>query len=356
MKVRFLLLLCLIGIVLSAKAQSDYRSGFIITNEHDTIYGDIDYRGDQRMSTICSFKNEQGDLTKYSPYDIYGYRFIDSKYFISKAIDGRKVFLEYLIKGEVNIYYSKDEQGEHYYIDKAGEKISELPYTSDQIISDEGKRVQFESTRHMGILSYYMQDAPDFRARIETVKEPGHQNLIKLAEDYHNTVCDGDKCIIYEKKLPLIKFSLAPVIGIRNYRYANAFLFETGGYIYFNSPRANEKLFLKTGVVVSYLEGTNSSVLVSRIPIQLQYIYNVHKLQPKVSFGFNLFKIKSDYVIGIEHRLSLNTGLNYQLNEKLSIASWINTDYTPILLSAANNDLKFGLESYAIHLGIRIDL
>jgi hypothetical protein len=50
-----------------------------------------------------------------------------------------------------------------------------------------------------------MQDAPNLQSKINDIKKPGHQNLIKLAEDYHNAVCEGEKCIIYAKSAPLIK-------------------------------------------------------------------------------------------------------------------------------------------------------
>ena len=66
-------------------AQRDYRKGYIITNEQDTIFGWVDYRGDIRNAKVCSFKkSETGQATEYTPLDIVAYRYIDSKYYVSK--------------------------------------------------------------------------------------------------------------------------------------------------------------------------------------------------------------------------------------------------------------------------------
>ncbi len=84
-------------------AQTDFRAGYIIGNIGDTLYGEIDYRGDFWMSQICRFKADDNSIRAYSPQDIKAFRFIDSKYFISQEINNNKVFLEFLISGKVNI-------------------------------------------------------------------------------------------------------------------------------------------------------------------------------------------------------------------------------------------------------------
>lgn len=82
----------------------------------------------------------------------------------------------------------RDEFGDHYYLDKGGIKMAEIPY--DQGVKDVGnKKVFYESTKHIGFLKFYMSDAPKLQSKIQTIKKPEHQNLINLAEDYHNEVC-----------------------------------------------------------------------------------------------------------------------------------------------------------------------
>ena len=110
-------------------AQTDFRTGYIIDFKNDTLTGDIDYRGDILMGQVCVFKTQiNGHITRYSPEDITGFRFKNDKFFVAKEIKGKKVFLEFLIKGKISIYYFRDSEGDHYFIEKIAGKLVELPY------------------------------------------------------------------------------------------------------------------------------------------------------------------------------------------------------------------------------------
>jgi len=104
-------------------AQPDFRTGYIIFENGDTVHGKIDYQDDRLMSTVCSFKQMSSEsIIDYSPYDIKEFRFENSKCYVSRTQEsGEKVFLEYLIKGKLNVYYYRDEEmNDYYFIDKVG--------------------------------------------------------------------------------------------------------------------------------------------------------------------------------------------------------------------------------------------
>ncbi len=226
----------LLGLLFSAhllNAQTDFRPGYIIKTLGDTAFGQIDYRGDLLMSSVCSFEGSDNILNEYSPNDITAFRFTDSKYFVSREIDQKKVFLEYLIRGRVNIYYLRNESGDHYYLDKEGVELTEIPY-EEGITEVDGKQMYFETKTHIGILFYIMQDAPVIQKRIETIKKPEHHNLIKLAEEYHNTVCPDEKCIIYTKSIPFIKIIPEVTFGLINYS---------------NVEDLDDKYYIETGII-----------------------------------------------------------------------------------------------------------
>ncbi len=186
--------LLIIGLLILTEllnAQIDFRPGYIIKNTSDTLYGEIDYRGELLMSSICRFRDTDNTINEYSPSELTAYRIIDSKYYVSKEINHKKVFLEFLIKGKVSIYYMRDDNGDHYYLDKEDEKLIEIPYEAGTKFVGY-KEVFYESKKHIGLLNYYMKDAPEFHSRIQSMKKPKHQNLIKLAEDYHNVVCEDE--------------------------------------------------------------------------------------------------------------------------------------------------------------------
>ena len=348
----------LLGLLISngiLNAQTDFRPGYIIKTTGDTIFGQIDYRGDLLMSRVCRFKDKESEITEYYPNDIMAFRFIDSKYYVSREINKRQVFLEYLIKGEINIYYMRDNFGDHYYLDKEDLKFTELPYEEGVKYVD-NKRVYYESIKHIGILNYYMQDAPQLQSRISSVKELEHQNLIKLAEEYHNAVCQDEECIIYEKRLPLLKFSISPFIGLTKYKGYDKFIKEFGGYLYLWAPRINEKVYFKTGVVYHKLSKEGENFRIYKFPIQAQYIFKAHKIQPKLSGGINMLSIRLDDYKDLGHTLSLNAGLDYKISDKTSLSTTFNSDYTPIIKGFLIEGLKFDVISYSIIFGLRLDL
>ena len=345
------------GFILSfgiLNAQTDFRPGYVIKNTGDTIYGQIDYRGDLLMSSICRFKNPEMETTVYFPDDLYAFQFIDGKYYISKEVGIKRVFLEYLVKGIVSIYYTRDEEGDHYYLDKAGEVLTELPYT-EKVKHIENKDVLYESNKHMGILYYYMQDAPDFQSRIKAIRIPDHNSLIKLAEDYHNTVCNDEECIIYEKKVSLINISVEPFAGLTWYKDQEKFVYEYGSYLYVWVPRASEKLFFKTGIAYNQITEDETNLNIFKVPFQFQYIYRAHKIQPHISGGVNFIAAKHGSARNFSHTIGLDAGLNYQVSDKISICAAINSDCLPFIFVLLP-DGRIALVGYASILGVRIDL
>ena len=130
----------------------------------------------------------------------------------------------------------RDKSGNHYYIDKADLKLTETPYEEGiKYVGD--KQFFYKSKTHISLLNYYMQDAPEFQSRIQSIQEPDHRILIKLAEDYHNAVYEGEKCIIYEKKQPFIKVNLEAVAGVVNFE---------------NIEGLNDKYYFQSGVIAHF--------------------------------------------------------------------------------------------------------
>ncbi len=346
--------LILFGFFITTKivnAQTDFRPGYIVKNSGDTIFGKIEYRSDLLMGQICKFKNSDNKIVKYSPYDITEYRLIDSKYYISKEIDSKKVFLEYLLKGKINIYFHFDDKGEHYYLDKENIRLTEIPYEEEIKIVD-NKSYQYSSTRHLGILHYYMEDAPSVLNEINSIKKPDSQNLIKLAENYHNAVCSDEKCIIYRTKKSKTKVLIEPFMSRLKYDDYNKFTNELGTNIYLS---ISKNYYIKTGL--SYLNIPDSfNGYYYKVPLQLQYIYSAHRVQPKLALGNDI--CSGEYADEKEILAfgSLNTGLNFQLTKRLGLSSNFNLEYTPIMYTLVNSNYDFELFSHAFCFGVVYEL
>jgi hypothetical protein len=303
-------------------AQTDFRTGFIIENSGDTLFGEIDYRGDLLMSSVCKFKDYNNNVHEYFPSDIKAFRFIGSKYYVSREVNDKKVFLEYLINGEINIYYLRDDDGDHYYLDKKDIRLTEISY-EEGIKQVNNKQVFYKSTKHYGLLRVYMQDAPGFDTKIKSIEKPEHRNLIKLAEDYHNVVCGGEKCIIYEKKQPLLRLNLelvSGVIRIENFEHFDSsqkmrdkYFYRHGIIAHFWMPRINEKIYIKTGLLYSKVEGINNYKYdYFKVPIHICYMApKSYLVRPSVSASLLL----PSYSGGVS--ISLNKRIN------IGVQSWI---------------------------------
>ena len=95
---KHILIFLILLISIESLAQSNFNKGYIITTELDTIYGEIDNSDYYSNSQYCDFKDLKNTVIRFFPDKIFGYRFIDGKYYVSKEINGNKLFLEYLIK------------------------------------------------------------------------------------------------------------------------------------------------------------------------------------------------------------------------------------------------------------------
>jgi hypothetical protein len=182
-------------------AKRDFRPGFIISKNGDTLRGFILYKS-VNASNICSFRQElKGPVTEYTPMDILAYRFDDGRYYIPKEItleDVRKwVFVEFLIKGKANIYFMKD-RNDHYFIEKDDGRIVELT-EKEKIITEKDGKTFVKPEQYSGKLKSVLSDCPDIYTEIDRMNL-NHSSLIRLAKDYHTRVCTTEECIVFERK------------------------------------------------------------------------------------------------------------------------------------------------------------
>jgi hypothetical protein len=335
-------------------AQTNYRPGYVILSLNDTLVGKIDYRGDLFMGEICRFKKSDNiEEIIYRPTDILGYRFDEGRFFISRELNGKKVFLEYLLKGKVSIYYYRDSKEDHYYIEKDGVGLSEINY-HEAIRYENETPYLVKSTAYIGLLSYYMQDAPEFRQRITNFGIPEHKSLIKLAKDYHNIMCKDTQCIVYEEKLQR-KFLLEPYVGIGKIKLVDGFSKEFGINMSVWLPRVNENLYFKSGVMY----GNVNSFQIFEVPLQLQYLHSYGRFIPNAGYGINLYMLSLaenlEDVPGMFFLPQINLGFHYKLNRKTFFSANLSSEYFPFFLTiyGANKIIMF---SYSFQAGISIEL
>jgi hypothetical protein len=320
-------------------AQSVFREGYVIDLKNDTLVGELDYRGDIAMGEKCVFKLKgSATVVEYKPTDIQGYRFKDDRYFVAKEIEGEKVFLEFLIKGKISIYYLRNLLEERYFIEKEGEKLTELPYKEGIVYGspkDPYATYLSQSNTHKNILKQYMKDAPKFQSSIDKLQKPQHDDLIKLAKNYHNAVCKDESCIVYKKKTPRINLTVEAVVGVLKYSKSENIeqkdYLNLGVLAHFWLPRVNEKLYLRTGFIYSQVKiptitnipsGEANLTNLFKIPVQIEYIYPKGNIRPAFAYGVNIYQ-----PLGLS--VGFMGGINVKLSEKMALSFNYDIDFIP---------------------------
>jgi hypothetical protein len=316
-------------------AQTDLRPGYIITLHDDTVQGLVDYRDNIIMCSRCVFL-EAGKTqpVTFSPTDIKAFRFNDSRYFVSKTIDNKSYFFEYLINGKVSIYFARYDQEDHYFVEKDGNGLMELPYEEGVRIKDD-KQYFYKSTKHIGILKVYMADAAQLSGKIEELKEPKRKALMLLAEEYHTAVCDGAKCIIYEKKLPPIKINPQITSGFTHFSnqtlnvndiHFQSYVPTYGVLLHVWLPNVSEKIYLKTGLLGVVDADNQNKFTLFKLPLHVEYLYPKGNIRPRCSIGFSNLIFDPGFSVGLNIKIykQLNFSVDYDIdfyskNNKLMI-------------------------------------
>ena len=347
----------------SLKGQSVFHPGYIITNQNDTIQGLIDFRGEVRNAKKCYFKKKStDDAQEYSPFMIKGYRFVDGKYYVSRTIkdnDGKEVqvFLEFLLNGIDDLYFYAEPAINHYYIEKSDGQLIELT-NERNLVSIDGKDYYKESKKYIGLLRYVFGDCPQIYPLINKAKLED-KSLIEITKKYHDYMCEGEKCIIYEKKLPVIRFRFSPLVGwdisflkLRNnpeykkinFRMAGS---ASGGLIMNTSmPRVNEKMSFQGSIsfTKNYFYGTSDLAVNS----EFQEVY-LHSSFLKLTGGAKYTYPKGTW------RPTLLIGGNYIQTMKTDGRRIIETNYNSTIYSNEYTDFKIAKILVGLNVEVGMD-
>ncbi len=186
-------------------AQKNLREGIVITLAGDTLHGDIDYRTDAINAKQCVFIADGAKEAKtYLPGEIAAYRFLDNgRYYVSRTIPSedklfeQTLFLEYLVRGQMSVYYLPVINGGLFYFENEEGKLAVSRSTPRNATKEERRNALNEA---FAILN------GSTKAR-EMLWEKGlsPQNAAQLTAAYNNEVCPDGQCEIFKyraKKRP----------------------------------------------------------------------------------------------------------------------------------------------------------
>jgi hypothetical protein len=204
-----------------AIAQPVFRPGYIITLQGDTMNGLINYRGSQANAKECIFKKgADSEKVTYAPNQIKSYKFVDGKYYLSSVFMNYKfkelIFLEYVIKGSVNIFYYPDDVKDHYFAVKDTTVIELDHHERLSGKAEEDILIIAKSEKYKKQLKLLIQDQPSLFGTIDRI-DCCSKDLIMMTKEYQKLSCPSQECIQYEKKTGLnlkFKFGMLSSAGL----------------------------------------------------------------------------------------------------------------------------------------------
>ena len=206
---RFVMLIVALVMSLVTMAQTNPKSGFIITNTGDTIRGIIDFRTNEKLSKQCTFwANGGSEVKNYKPGEIEGFRFDDGgKYFVTRRLnvtgEPELFFAEFMVQGMMNLYCVVYHRDEFFFFEREDGEMAQLinrAFYTSSTLDDEKVKLQ-EKKEQYGKVKNLLKDSWN-AVQDMNEKDMSRTKLVKVVRDYHNDLCtDGRTCMVYEYKV-----------------------------------------------------------------------------------------------------------------------------------------------------------
>lgn len=226
---------CLMSMLsLSAICQTDFREGYIVQNNGDTVSGFVSLPGLKVSPELIRFKAAQNEsFQQFGIADLKGFGF-DGLVFESASVsinklfdknskfekvptieyEEKKVFLENLVNGSKKLYLYRDSKKvNHFYIEDSGQ-FTLLLYQEFVLQTPENGDQRKAIKKYLGQLYSYLSDCESIRENLKKVKYQ-EKSLISLFKKY-NTCKGGKESITWIKKLKRIKPKLSVLVGLVN--------------------------------------------------------------------------------------------------------------------------------------------
>ena len=190
-----------------AMAQTNPKSGYVITNTGDTIRGTIDFRTNEKLSKQCDLWVNNAKTT-YKPGDIEGFRFDNGgKYFVSRRLNvtgnPELYFAEFMVQGKMNLYCVTYNGDEYYFFEREDGEMAELTnrntsYATIDAANQGTRDIIQEKQKQYGKVKMLLQQSRNAMIEMDD-NNMTRKKLVNVVRDYHNDVCtDGSSCIVYE--------------------------------------------------------------------------------------------------------------------------------------------------------------
>jgi hypothetical protein len=260
MKYIFLLLLVLGASV--ARAQKNFVPAIVISHQHDSLRGFIDYRNWRVNPAQISFKQDlSAEEQHFKPTDISGFLILpENELYLSRQVEldvtpqtldhlmavyertyrNDTVFLLNIVKGVYNLYGFTDKGDQiHYVYDSTGLAAKELRLIKSR--ASDGSNAIATINLYQQQMAFIFADCPAVAKRAARARY-SEDALRELFVDYHQCRHPSEKIVVKAKEKAGIRWGLLAGISFNSYSFSGMhFLAEAS---YKNSVSVLPGLFL----------------------------------------------------------------------------------------------------------------
>jgi hypothetical protein len=257
-----------------AYSYGDYRNGYIINNNNDTIRGEVARRNKILNYQSCKFR-EKGKVTVYLPDMIRGYGIYGEECYNSYIIPGS--FTEELVTGYMSLYrlyniYIIVKDGVQYKIENKFKKIDV-----------NGVEMKDIDNSWKGVVSMLVFDCfPDVQQRLEYMNF-SENDLMNIVLDYNRSKLSAYKEFKTRKPRTAIEYGFMTGVSLdkvrledktnlyrymqKEYKGTNFFI---GGLLTLTAPRVFERISLEQDALI-YNSSYSGSVIQEGIYSEYNY-------------------------------------------------------------------------------------
>ncbi len=213
---RIILILLMIAPFSGASGQINFRKGWIITPEKDTIHGLVKEYGINRSMKVCRFKeNNRSKPVNYTPDQILSYHIEDGSFYSAGDYfhkgELNRVFAEVLLDGNLTLsHYGKNKEMAYYLEMEEGFPVGLINKELNVDRKSDFGYYAYSNTTEVKIPVYrdtlfsLFYDSKKIRNQVANVKYT-QASMISISKAYLNETCQGGNCITYEKDLRRIR-------------------------------------------------------------------------------------------------------------------------------------------------------
>jgi|GEM_PF-6969407 len=203
--------LCLFCATVSGQ---QFKKGYVVTLEGDTIRGLLSYQSDKANAAECVLRrDEKAAREVLTPRRIKSYRYYEpARYYVSRTLmignEKKSVFLECLQEGPVSLFYFTDGGIDRYFlVTKAG---AYYEIKREDLVKESGiwTTNQVKDVRYMETLAEIFGDCPKVKDDIRYVTID-HSSLKAITKKYNLNCGGGNGSISFEPQRAPWKFAFS---------------------------------------------------------------------------------------------------------------------------------------------------